>query len=172
MGLYENVGQALASRGVVCAVISYRLTALGWTSAVKLGTVAGSILSMIILSLLSFFASSPPLWACLGLWSVAILISSIVARFGFSLEGQEEVKVKDQVHDLVRALDFLREEAGTYGASSKKMVLMGHSAGGHLSLLTALSQDLGPESAEVGDSLLLCFAQCFVYLGFACFTLF
>ena len=44
-----------------------------------------------------------------------------------------------QVQDVKLAIDWLRDHAGTYGIDTNQVVVAGHSAGGHLAALAALS---------------------------------
>lgn len=43
-----------------------------------------------------------------------------------------EAKVEDQAHDVASAVAYLIKESGNLGFDSRKIVLMGHSAGAHL----------------------------------------
>lgn len=73
-GLYQNIGLALASRGVATAVIDYRL--------------------------------------------------------------YPRARVEDQMSDIEAAVSYLKNNAGKYGIDPMQIHLVGHSAGGHLALMT------------------------------------
>jgi len=56
----------------------------------------------------------------------------------------------DQIHDVKCAIAWLREHDDDYGFDASRMVLIGGSAGGHLSLLAGYSQDPDLECAAAG----------------------
>ncbi len=52
-----------------------------------------------------------------------------------------ETDIMGMIHDIKRAIAWMKENAGTYGNSPNRIVLGGGSAGGHLALLAAYTAD-------------------------------
>ncbi len=67
------------------------------------------------------------------------------ASINYRLAGEESVDVYDIISDITAALELIKNMAGGYGMNITKLVLCGHSAGGHLSLLYAYKHsDISP----------------------------
>lgn len=64
-----------------------------------------------------------------------------VANLDYRLVGKDGVSWKDQIADLGAALEFLADKSGYYTYDGGSIVLLGMSAGGHLSLLYAHKYD-------------------------------
>ncbi len=64
-----------------------------------------------------------------------------VANLNYRLVGKNGVSWHDQIADIGSALSFLAEKSPYYGYSAERVVLLGMSAGGHLSLLYAYKYD-------------------------------
>jgi acetyl esterase/lipase len=63
-------------------------------------------------------------------------INAAVCRYGTASDGAEW---PDQLAEVSAALTFLRRHAEEWGCDPQKIVVMGFSAGGHLTLMTATS---------------------------------
>lgn len=57
-----------------------------------------------------------------------------------------------QVTDIETALDFLKANAATYGIDTTKIILMGHSSGGHIATLFAITRPTEIAGAVILDS--------------------
>lgn len=61
--------------------------------------------------------------------------------FGVMVSSQPQYTIPDEIADLKRAVRFIRYHAKTYGINPDKIGITGSSAGGHLSLMIATSDD-------------------------------
>lgn len=57
------------------------------------------------------------------------------ASINYRLAGQDSADVYDIINDITAALTHIKAMSGGYGMNITKLVLCGHSAGGHLALL-------------------------------------
>lgn len=64
-----------------------------------------------------------------------------VASINYRLSG--EAPFPDQIDDVRTAIQWLRSHASTYGFDPKRIGIIGHSAGGHLSALFAVTTNEG-----------------------------
>lgn len=88
-------------------------------------------------------------WICGGAWlqmSVSAHLAYLcdLARKGFVVASVQyrtsnEVKFPGQLEDVKAAIRYLRAHADRYGIDSEKFGVMGESAGGHLTAMTALT---------------------------------
>lgn len=98
-------------------------------------------------------ASSPPLILFIhgGGWTFGNPISTIHSKadyftgkgYAFASTGYRlvpDVRVEDQVNDIVAAIATLRKEADSLGFDPDRIVLMGHSAGAHLAAMVATEE--------------------------------
>ncbi|HQW85397.1 MAG TPA: alpha/beta hydrolase, partial [Ferruginibacter sp.] len=61
--------------------------------------------------------------------------------FGVMLSSQPQYTIPDEIKDLKRAVRFVRYNAKAYGIDADHIGITGSSAGGHLSLMIATSDD-------------------------------
>ena len=67
------------------------------------------------------------------------------ASINYRLAGEENADIYDIIDDITAALELIKNMAGGYGMNITKLVICGHSAGGHLSLLYAYKyKDISP----------------------------
>ena len=67
------------------------------------------------------------------------------ASINYRLAGEESADIYDIVDDITAALELIKNMAGGYGMNITKLVVCGHSAGGHLALLYAYKhKDISP----------------------------
>jgi len=64
-----------------------------------------------------------------------------------------EAKFPAQIHDIKAAIRFLRAKADTYGYNAKRIVIVGSSSGGHLAVLTGVTNGNTDVEGKVGDYL-------------------
>ena len=57
------------------------------------------------------------------------------ASINYRLAGEEKADIYDILEDITAALTYIKKMAGGYGMNITKLILCGHSAGGHLALL-------------------------------------
>lgn len=99
-------------------------------------------------------------WICGGAWltmdkSGHLAYLAQLARKGFAVASVEyrtsnEAKYPTQIQDVKAAVRYLKAHAARYNIDEDRFGVMGESAGGYLSAMTALTEDL---SFEVGDYL-------------------
>lgn len=99
-------------------------------------------------------------WICGGAWltmdkSGHLAYLAQLAREGFAVVSVEyrtsnEAKYPTQLQDVRAAVRYLRAHAARYNIDEDRFGVMGESAGGYLSAMTALAED---PSFEVGDYL-------------------
>jgi acetyl esterase/lipase len=70
-----------------------------------------------------------------------------------SLEFRQstEAKFPAQVHDIKAAIRFLRAKAGAYGYNAQRIVIVGSSSGGHLAVLTGVTNGNSDLEGKIGD---------------------
>jgi acetyl esterase/lipase len=64
-----------------------------------------------------------------------------------------EAKFPVQIHDIKAAIRFLRAKADSYGYNAKEIVIVGSSSGGHLAVLTGVTNGNAELEGKVGDFL-------------------
>jgi len=75
--------------------------------------------------------------------------AGIYTRNGYTMflvmhGSQPRYSIPDEMEDIKRAVRFIRHHAAEYGIDSMHIGITGSSSGGHLSLMTALSDDKPP----------------------------
>jgi len=75
--------------------------------------------------------------------------AGIYTRNGYTMflvmhGSQPRYSIPDEMEDIKRAVRFIRHHASEYGIDSMHIGITGSSSGGHLSLMTALSDDKPP----------------------------
>lgn len=100
-------------------------------------------------------------WICGGAWqqmnrSAHLVYLCELAKQGFVVASVEyrtsnAVRFPAQLEDIKAAIRYLRAHAERYGIDCEKFGVMGESAGGHLTALTALTGD--KKEFDVGDYL-------------------
>ncbi|MGI6019643.1 MAG: alpha/beta hydrolase fold domain-containing protein [Marvinbryantia sp.] len=101
------------------------------------------------------------IWICGGAWqqmnrSAHLVYLCELARQGFVVASVQyrtsnEVRFPAQLEDIKAAVRYLRAHANRYGIDCEKFGVMGESAGGHLTALTALTGE--KKEFDVGDYL-------------------
>ena len=67
------------------------------------------------------------------------------ASINYRLAGEENADVYDIIDDITAALELIKNMSGGYGMNITKLIVCGHSAGGHLALLYAYKhKDISP----------------------------
>lgn len=99
-------------------------------------------------------------WICGGAWltmdkSGHLAYLAQLARAGFAVASVEyrtsnEAKYPTQLQDVKAAVRYLKAHAARYNIDADRFGVMGESAGGYLSAMTALTRD---EAFDVGDYL-------------------
>lgn len=101
------------------------------------------------------------IWIHGGAWRAGskerVPITSILDH-GFAIASVEyrlspEAKFPAQAHDIKAAIRFLRAEASRYGFDSRRFVIAGASAGGHLAALVGLSDGTAELEGSLGEQL-------------------
>lgn len=155
------VGRAFAKQGVTTAVMSYRVSSVEWHTLMTM-----NIILTLIIGPLGFIADavpgSPPGWICAlaagGSVMAALLLFQVWQR------SQQEVFAKWPMHrdDVASALSFLAGAGNPGGEFFGKydphnLFVIGHSAGGHMVLMTcfdsALLKSIGIRVASASQAL-------------------
>lgn len=72
------------------------------------------------------------------------------AAINYRLAGEENADIYDILEDITSALTYIKNMAGGYGMNITKLILCGHSAGGHLALLYSYKYSKISPIAPVG----------------------
>lgn len=87
----------------------------------------------------------------LGYWCALLAAHGIaVAAVDYRLSG--DAVFPAQIHDVKAAIRWMRAHAGDYGLDPERIGIWGHSAGGHLAALAALTGDLPELEGDRGTS--------------------
>lgn len=130
-GMYGNVGRAFAAAGFVTPVISYRLSVPGLTKVAPVYVLIAAILGVVFYAITSSWLVG--VGVGIGVLALMMLIRCRVYR-------HTPVKFPTHVQDCALALRWVQDNIHKYGGDPTRIVLCGHSAGGHLASLLTLDR--------------------------------
>lgn len=122
-GLHQNVGRALAARGIVTFIPNYRLTT---PSMVQL-TVGYVLMFGLIASITRTLLTSARTW-------LTALTTVITSLAGACIQRRLYPGAQHPSHteDVASAVAWVSRNAHRYGGNPKEITLVGHSAGAHI----------------------------------------
>eukprot|EP01125_Pyxidicula_operculata_P016894 TRINITY_DN5857_c0_g1_i1.p2 TRINITY_DN5857_c0_g1~~TRINITY_DN5857_c0_g1_i1.p2 ORF type:complete len:344 (-),score=35.44 TRINITY_DN5857_c0_g1_i1:1180-2211(-) len=143
--LYQNVGLALAKHNFVTVCISYRLSAFGRLGKILLFLLVSALIGGLCFAaykLLNYFGifSIPDDYVQLASACALFLVTGSVYSIQniYIHEGEEHIKHPDHINDVASAYLWVTKNIHKYGGDPNNIIVMGHSAGGHLATLLAL----------------------------------
>jgi len=126
----------MAHRGVICAVVNYRLSrpVSRLLRGVIIATAATALVGVVLVVLSVFFedislSSWPYQNLLLGVFAVFLCVAlGLMAFVEFDIQ-RENVKYPTHVHDLAHAMHFIQSSVGEWGGDPSSIFLAGHSSG-------------------------------------------
>jgi len=142
--LHKNVGIALRNHGFTVVVVSYRLAAISKRMATVVSlllSIALSLLFFLVLSILEYFVDLGKVSTLMYFPLVFMILFGIVLfLFMRSREGHTDNQHPTQVQDVAQAYKWVTQNIANYGGDPHNIVMMGHSAGAHITLLLSLDE--------------------------------
>jgi len=144
--LYQNVGQALASHNIVCAVISYRLSRVAPITIPRLAFAAICVLYPVFAAAAylagylndGFLAGLMSYAKSMSLVAICFILFFTLLIYILNKEGSYDIKHPAHVNDVAQAYKWVCDNIADYGGDPNNIFLMGHSAGAHLVSLASL----------------------------------
>lgn len=155
-GLYGNIGASFAARGYPTAIVSYRLS----PPLMKVMLIGYALITAILTGLVVLVGgvnedgerTVPFLYVWPVVWAVAVALR--MSRLPW---GEDGVQHPGHVRDCAKAVAWLQRHAGEYGYDPERVVLSGHSAGGHLATMLVLDPShLEAEGSDVSTIKAVC----------------
>jgi len=129
LGIHQNVPRAFARRGFVAVAPNYRLSRFSPRFAAGLGAVIGAVLVAIVAASLPL----QPVARYAGSLVAAFLAPVVVAVALLSRPcAREPTTHPAHARDVADAVAWTVRNASKYGGDAERVILVGHSAGGHL----------------------------------------
>lgn len=135
-GLHQNVGESLASKGYLACIISYRMSSVRFMDSLPVYAVIAGISFICSLVIRGGTVSLPSIIETLVIPSVMAIYSQFVRL----RNGGIDLEHPAHTDDLVSALHWTANHIESFGGDSKKIAVMGHSAGAHMAMMLALTK--------------------------------
>eukprot|EP00040_Diaphanoeca_grandis_P001085 m.17437 g.17437 ORF g.17437 m.17437 type:complete len:378 (+) comp11510_c0_seq1:111-1244(+) len=143
LGVHQNIGKALAARGVVVVIPAYRKSV--GPSAMG-GLIMPPILTSFVLgcvwSVMRFFPSFRFRYSRLGMLLWVFFVASDVIPATYRVVNNHGVRHPAHAHDVAHALRWVTMNIETYGGDADDIQCLGHSAGAHLLAQMMVQPDL------------------------------
>jgi pimeloyl-ACP methyl ester carboxylesterase len=138
---HANVGRAFARKGLTTAVLSYRTSMIEWSTLLTL-----DLFWSLVLCWFGLLAPSPspdlPPGAIVAILGCSIFVFLVLVQVYLRSRQDAIARWPDHRDDVADAIQFLVKGSASEHINPHNVFVVGHSAGGHITLMTTLSSDV------------------------------